>query len=67
MTNEQRIRGVDAGVDWALLTTGYSQDAVAALASSDLREDRLVDNGVTEVVSALYRTDYTLVASEMEA
>ena len=27
MTNEQRIRGADAGVGWALLVTGYRQDA----------------------------------------
>jgi hypothetical protein len=27
MTNEQRIRGADAGVDWAVLATGYSPDA----------------------------------------
>ena len=31
MTEEQRIRGLDAGVDWALLLTGYSEEAVTAL------------------------------------
>src|SRR5690242_10972366 len=30
MTNEQRIRGPDAGVDWALLVTGYREAALAA-------------------------------------
>ena len=67
MTNEQRIRGVDVGVDWALLTTGYSQDAVAALARSDLGDERLADHGATGVLSGLYRTDYTLTASEIVA
>jgi hypothetical protein len=67
MTNEQRIRGVDVGVDWALLATGYSQDALEALGRSDLDEDRFADHGATGVVSALYRTDYTLVAGEIAA
>jgi hypothetical protein len=67
MTSEQRIRGVDTGVDWALLTTGYSQGAVAALARSDLSDDRFRDHGATGALSALYRTDYTLIASEISA
>ena len=65
MTSEQRIRGVDTGVDWALLTTGYSQEAVAALSHSDLSNERFADNGAAGVVSALYRTDYTLIANEI--
>lgn len=31
MTNEQRMRGADAGVDWALLVTGYDQEAFTSL------------------------------------
>jgi hypothetical protein len=65
MTNEQRIRGVDAGVDWALLTTGYSQDALATLAQADLCNDRFEGHGATGVVAALYRADYTLTAHEL--
>lgn len=67
MTNEQRIRGADVGIDWALLTTGYSHGALAALSQSDLSDDRFAHNGATGVVSALYRTDYTLIASEIDA
>ena len=67
MTNEQRIRGLDVGVDWALLATGYSQDVLEALRRSDLGEDRFAGNGATGVVSALYRSDYTLVADEIAA
>ena len=37
MTNEQRIRGADAGVDWAVLVTGYNQDALAKLMSPSCR------------------------------
>jgi hypothetical protein len=65
MTNEQRIRGVDAGIDWALLTTGYSQETLDALARSDLCNDRFEEHGATAVVTALYRTDYTLTAEEI--
>jgi len=65
MTNEQRIRGVDSGVDLALLTTGYGQDALAELAQVDLRSDRLEAHGATGVAAALYRTDYSLTASEI--
>lgn len=65
MTNEQRIRGVDVGVDWALLVTGYSQAALEALAQAELGSRQLADRGATEVTAALYRTDYTLAASEL--
>lgn len=64
MTNEQRIRGVDAGFDWALLVTGYGQDAVAALAQGDLGEGALGGHGSSEVQSGLYRLDYALLRQE---
>jgi hypothetical protein len=64
MTNEQRIRGADGGVDWALLVTGYSQGAVAALASAELGPRRLEEQGAGGVTAVLYRSDYTLVAAE---
>jgi hypothetical protein len=67
MTNEQRIRGADAGVAWALLVTGYRQDAVAALASAELGADRLQAQGAARSASALYRVDYTLLAGEPAA
>ncbi len=67
MTREQRIRGVDIGVDHALLITGYSQEALVALAQLDLSSDRLEEHGATEVATALYRTDYSLTASEIDA
>ena len=66
MTREQRIRGVDIGVDCALLITGYSQDALAALAQVDLSSDQLEEHGASGVTTALYRTDYSLTASEID-
>jgi hypothetical protein len=65
MTNEQRLRGADGGVDRALLVTGYRQDAVAALATAELDGRRLEAEGAAGATVALYRTDYALVADEV--
>ena len=65
MTSEQRLRGADAGVDRALLVTGYRQDAVAALAAAELAPPRFEAEGATAVATALYRSDHTLVAAEL--
>jgi len=65
MTNEQRIRGTDAGVDWALLATGYGQDEVQALAQGDLGGTRLEECGATGAIGALYRIDYSLTGLEI--
>jgi len=67
MTNEQRIRGADAGVDWALLATGYSQEALASLALADLGATQLQKHGATDVVDALYTMDYWLNSREVNA
>ena len=64
MTNEQRLRGADGGVDWALLVTGYRQDAVAALAAAEFATRRLEAEGAAGATVALYRVDYSLVAAE---
>jgi hypothetical protein len=60
MTHEQRIRGADAGVDSALLVTGYDRAVLAALLQSELGADSLARHGALEVTQALYRTDYSL-------
>ena len=65
MTDEQRIRGIDARIDGALLVTGYDEPALAALAHEDLACERLEAHGARAVVTALYRTDYTLTAGEI--
>jgi hypothetical protein len=67
MTSEQRIRGVDVRVDWALLATGYSQDVLAALAHTDLGILQFEAHGAVGVVCATYRMDYTLTAGEVGA
>ncbi len=67
MTNEQRIRGTDAGIDWALLVTGYSEDAVANLMEADLDHRRLEEHGGTAISDATYRLHYMLTDREVRA
>ena len=67
MTAEQRLRGTDAGVDWALLVTGYEHDAVAALALTELGPAALAAHGAAGVACATYRAAYALSAQELRA
>ena len=65
MTNEQRIRGADTGVDWAILVTGYDEDALTALMQGDLGATQLAHRGAGDIVSALYGMHYSLTAREV--
>lgn len=67
MTKEQSIRGKDAGVDWALVVTGYDHEAVAALERTDLEKGRLEARGATVAGFGLYRTHYTLYEAEAKS
>lgn len=67
MTNEQRIRGVDATVDWALVVTGYSQTVLTQLAQHETLKEQLVQRGAVGTVSVLYQLEYSLNAREIDA
>jgi hypothetical protein len=67
MTNEQRIRGADAGFDWAILVTGYNQDALAQLSGNELGVEPLSRHGAEGVRDAIYRMDYSLSHDEIDA
>jgi hypothetical protein len=67
ITNEQRIRGADAGIDWALLVTGYSQDALENLMRVDLGNAQLEKHGATAVLAAMYRMEYSITQREVNA
>jgi hypothetical protein len=67
MTNEQRIRGADAGLDWALVVTGYSREAVAKLNEGGALEAQLARHGAVEAAGATYTLDYSLSADEIGA
>lgn len=62
MTNEQRIRGADAGVDWALVLTGYDSGALEALPATNLAG--LESRGATGITNSAYRLDYVLTERE---
>jgi len=61
MTNEQRIRGSDAGVDSALIVTGYREDVLAGLA---VGAPNLGPQGAAGIFDAMYAMDYSLVSAE---
>ena len=65
MTNEQRIRGADRGVDSALIVTGYDADAVAAFAEALCAPGQLPGHGARELRSAVYAASYSLMATEL--
>jgi hypothetical protein len=67
MTSEQRIRGADSGVDWALLATGYERGALAELERREFSKTELQKHGATGVVTATYQTAYTLTEREVDA
>jgi hypothetical protein len=67
MTNEQRIRGADAGVDWALLVTGYNQDALARLMQADLGDAQLGKHGTAGILAAMYQVEYSIIHQEVDA
>ena len=59
-TNEQRIRGADATLDWVLVVTGYGTDKVASLFEHELGVSALERHGATAVAAAVYRMEYSL-------
>jgi hypothetical protein len=67
MTMEQRIRGADAGVDWALFVTGYGEGAMTRLMDGDLNRARIEERGGSAVSEAMYRMHYMLTDREVSA
>jgi hypothetical protein len=67
MTNEQRIRGTDAGFDWTVFVTGYSKDALMNLTQSDLGNGPLESLGAAQILSGVYEMDYSVTQREVGA
>ena len=67
MTNEQRIRGADRGVDAAIVLSGYDPAAVGACAGKLSDDGGLRSRGAGDVSSALYGCSYSLARAELEA
>jgi hypothetical protein len=66
MTNEQRIRGADAPVDWAVIVTGYRQKSLEDLFRGPLQSGLLERQGASEPLEAIYRQDYALTSAEVD-
>ena len=64
MTQEQRIRGKDGGVDWVLLVTGYDEGAVGKISENVLSIVSLEERGGINLVSGLYRMGHSLSSQE---
>lgn len=67
MTNEQRIRGADAGFDWTVFVTGYSRDALAKVVQANLGSGPLESRGATDILSAMCAMDYSVTHREVSA
>ena len=69
MTREQQIRGKDAGLDEAVLVTGYEMDVIAALADGELSRETFAARGATvaENAGGVYQLAYSLTAGEAAA
>lgn len=65
MTQEQRIRGADAGVDSVLLLTGYDPDAVSQCAG-DLLASQPLQRGATGIIHGEYALHYVLASDEVD-
>jgi len=65
MTREQSIRGADAGVDWAVLVTGYRAEAVGALERSGLDAATLAAHGAGPCGYGHHRLHYALTQAEV--
>ena len=61
MTNEQQIRGADAGVDHALVLTAYDAVALAEVQRSLAGAKGLAPHGATDVHCALYRLQHSVL------
>jgi hypothetical protein len=64
MTNEQRIRGADAGFDSAVVLMGYEEDALSAAARDLLGPPHLHNRGASGAIDGLYRFDYALTSAD---
>ncbi len=65
LTTEQRLRGVDAAVDRALVVSGYDRGALQALAGGDLSPEALQARGATGVAAAVYQLAHVVTAQDL--
>ena len=66
-TNEQRIRGVDAAMDWAVLVAGYDVARVSDLVANELSSDALRRRGAANYAAGVYEMHYSLTQRDAAA
>ena len=67
MTSEQKLRGADQGMDWALIVSAYRRDALEQALASSLGTTALQSRGASHLSSAMYRFDYSTVSGDVAA
>ena len=67
LTVEQRIRGQDAGVDAALLVSGFARSSIDAMASGALRPSELEQRGASVASVATYQLVHCLSDRDLAA
>ncbi|MGE0313380.1 MAG: hypothetical protein AB7P21_17355 [Lautropia sp.] len=67
MTDEQRIRGADQGVDSALIVTGYHAGLVSGFAATLCADSGLASHKARGVTCATYCASYSLARAEIDA
>ena len=63
-TSEQRIRGADSAMDWAVLVTGYRAERVAELTDRALSGEELRRRGALDYSATMYEMAYSLAHRE---
>ena len=66
VTNEQRIRGKDAAVDFAVVVTGYDVESLASLGKTGLHSGEFERRGAASVTSGVYRIAHTLSKADLQ-
>jgi hypothetical protein len=64
-TSEQRIRGADSAMDWAVLVTGYRAERVADVVDHALSGDEFRRRGAAEYSATCYEMGYSLAHREL--
>jgi hypothetical protein len=66
-TKEQRIRGVDAAMDWAVLVAGYDVACVSDLVANELSAEALRQHGAADDAAGIYEMHYSLTQRDVSA
>jgi hypothetical protein len=66
-TNEQRIRGIDAAMDWAVLVAGYEVARLSDLVANELSAEAMRRHGAANYSAGTYEMHYSLTQRDAAA